>query len=1065
MRCDGSFYWLQNRTRYQVAPPGTDDYILSDDRFRILCQSALHLAVAKNHTKVAKLLLSQQQGEIIHCTDFTGRTPLHEAVRQNHAEMAELLIENGARVSRKCRSYQNLSADYLSKRKCPCKVSRNAKCNEKAHELEEYSKDLCHCGSTPFLLSARYGHMDVGSLLLRHGANPKDMDCQGATPLHVAACHGHYSFISWLITQRPFLNVNLRSKNQSTLLHSSVICKNNKDIKPLIDMGASIYDTDQFGMTPLHYAVLNDFENSGIVMFDTTTKSENFYVPSFTKETFAWGLKGDFTVARDSRILKRTVPCNFQCLKLLELTKLADTSIYYINKADRNGSTALHLAAQNGEECCVLQLLKRGARTDLTDNKGRTPLDVAVEFAEEEFDTYFLERGDCSMEMRCRNVEESFDVIRALNLRNHHSVADILLSREAYLTQTCDKSQAYLLHKAFGTEKAVIADQILSKGGNLRCKDKDGRTPLLIYLQNGGKWLDVVLKRFNVTIKIECGKPFNISEFHLLAFRKPTVPSNNPLERYDCSTDYGFIEDGPLAKAIKAHPLGLRVIDECRDEEGYTALHRAAQGGNLVTLKKFLSWGADPTLLTRQGHSALTLAIMAGISPFPSVGTRQTAEQAADLLRRAITRNSRLDVGCNSGEAKLTIYHLSAYAGLTGFVKTLLKDTSYYGVDVNCSNIHGITPLYLAKLNINKVKNISDGKKDPWQETVNLIEKRGGVLTYPNREVELSLLYKHLFGSHPSPFSLDPFEASSAEQFYKSDVSQCRERGFSYYKNGTLINPYEEAVNSELLRIIMPQTESNINSQMIPRDFGQLRTLLATLGDKQKASGDLSRLFADVLKGLERAELESMRRCNESNTSPTSSQSTELPKFVIKTSPRLMQDMMINRKDLIRQEQELRESRFKHESSKAIISHRNKYLKNILHKHRAVYGDTTELVKLLEKYEESELCLEEIFQADLLQLKFTTYVLRSQIDDYLSFTRTILDKFEFIVKRVPNEWLPGDAKNKQGSSWNQAVKFLYQQATERDLTFDYLQVLSFGRDKDTRIPLSMDALFSLSLKN
>ena len=95
MRCDGSFYWLENRTRYQaVRLDYLRDAVLSDDKFKIFCQSALHLAVAKNHTKVAQLLLTQEY-RTMHCTDFSGRTPLHEAVRQNHVEMAELLIKGG----------------------------------------------------------------------------------------------------------------------------------------------------------------------------------------------------------------------------------------------------------------------------------------------------------------------------------------------------------------------------------------------------------------------------------------------------------------------------------------------------------------------------------------------------------------------------------------------------------------------------------------------------------------------------------------------------------------------------------------------------------------------------------------------------------------------------------------------------------------------------------------------------------------------------------------------------------------------------------------------------------
>ena len=97
-------------------------------------------------------------------------------------------------------------------------------------------------------------------------------------------------------------------------------------------------------------------------------------------------------------------------------------------------------------------------------------------------------------------------------------------------------------------------------------------------------------------------------------------------------------------KAITAPPLGFRVIDECRDAEGYTALHRAAQGGNQLVLKTFLSLGADPSILTK-GNSAWEITIVcARISPFPSNNRRRIAEESADLLLQA---SKQFDVGCN----------------------------------------------------------------------------------------------------------------------------------------------------------------------------------------------------------------------------------------------------------------------------------------------------------------------------------------------------------------------------------------------------------------------------------
>lgn len=1053
MRCDGSFYWVGNQTRCQVASSNAKSCILSDDSFKIFCQSALHLAVARNHTKVAKLLLSQED-EVIHCRDFTGRTPLHEAVRQNHALMAELLMKNGAKVSRRCRNFQNVTSfDNLD---LEDKSSRHTKCHLNVEEIEKYNKDICPCGSTPFLLAARYGHIDVAAMLMRHGARTDDVDCQGATPLHVAACHGHYAFIKWLVSQRPSLHIHLRSKNQSTPLHSSAICKNNKDIKPLIEMGASIYETDQYGMTPLHYSVLNAFENEVTFLLHTTTCFETFYDTLSVEHTFTGISEDDITVARDEQILERKVALHFQCLKLLAIAESADVS--YIDKGDDLGRTTLHLAAQSGDECSVMHLLRRGARTDSADNSGRTPLDVAIEFAPEELKVLLVKENHNNVGLSYRTTGESFDLLRASNLRYHNSVADILLSREAYLAQTCSEGRTSPLHKAFESEKPVIADLILSKGGLLSCKDEKGRTPLLIYLQNGGKWLDVVLNRFEATINIECGKPFNISEFHLAAFRKPTAKSDNFMEQHYCDEFQCYSEDGPLVKAIKAHPRGFKVIDECRDEEGYTALHRAAQGGNVLVLENFLSWGADPLLLTPQGHTALDHAIMASIYPLSFRTRRNNSEKAADLLLRATTRVSRLDVGCNSSEAKLTIYHLAAYAGLSSLVKTLLKDRRLLGVDVNCSNVHGITPLYLAKLHVGS-DDVSDGEKDHWQEIVDFIEKNGGNLTYPNRQAELNLLYNHLFGSHPNRFILDSFEDTS-ELYYESDNSQCRESDLDHYNTGTMINPYMKAVHVELMQILKAGRVTNMNSQLIPREFIYRQILLKTLADMKAALKDLSRLSKDVLQGMDRAKME-VRRRRKRNTSNTTN--LNFPKFIMVHLPSTRQRLLTLWRKAKQNEQTLRENRFRYESTKAIMSHHNKHLKDILHKHSGILGDTRNIIELLEKYEESALCLDEIFQAKFIKLKFHNYVSISRAHDFLSFWQTSLDETEFTFKRSPLEWTAVSEMEKSTLYWNQAVKFLYQKATQRDTnTFDYLQVLSLGRDKHTRIPLNVNSIYRLA---
>lgn len=179
-------------------------------------------------------------------------------------------------------------------------------------------------------------------------------------------------------------------------------------------------------------------------------------------------------------------------------------------------------------------------------------------------------------------------------------------------------------------------------------------------------------------------------------------------------------------------------------------------------------------------------------------------------------------------------------------------------------------------------------------------------------------------------------------------------------------------------------------------------------------------------------------------------------KFPKRLERRSVTKQLLQSKELLnQQEQSLREIYFSWESRGKIMTHMNERLKSIFTRHREFFRDTTKLLQLLEKYDESQLCLEEIFQAKLMTMKFRAFVLRSELDDLISFTRRSLMKADYLSRRIPREWTKPAKKG-----WNQAVKFLYKQATQRDLAFDYLKDLNLGWDKETRIPLSVDALYS-----
>ena len=270
LRCDGSFYWLETKSRLQstefdfwakdncindmnllICSVETarcavdwerqweeleDDGIgeLFDDKHLILCQTALHAAVASGHKNVVSILISEETSAL-NCYDYTGRTPLHEAVRRNDEKLVEILLEKQPQIiHQNCNHWQqvgeNFRSDMLS-----------------VQESIDYHKDICHCGYTPLHLVARYGNVDLGISLILSGAKVDIQDCSGATPFHVAACHNKRKFVQVLSHPKAGGDINSKTLNGSTPLHSAATCAAVEVIDHLLYWKANLTAVDDYG--------------------------------------------------------------------------------------------------------------------------------------------------------------------------------------------------------------------------------------------------------------------------------------------------------------------------------------------------------------------------------------------------------------------------------------------------------------------------------------------------------------------------------------------------------------------------------------------------------------------------------------------------------------------------------------------------------------------------------------------------------------------------------------------------------------------------------------------------
>ena len=777
IRCDGSLYWLKTKHRYQsqvklkslIFPIEKhcyksaygrlrdDGYIkrnavsknielgeLFDDKHLIFCNTALHAAVSLGLKEIIEELISRDKWALA-CRDYSGRTPLHEAVRRNDSKLVKFLLSTDeAKINSTCDRWQEVQPQT--------EIDRSLVLSFK--ESSEYHRDVCHCGYTPLHLAARYGYRNIAVTLLENRAGVGIKDCSGGTPLHVAACHNHWDII--IILLKYGADIGSRSFNGSTPMHSAAACGAIEAIDYLIYHGANINEIDDSGLTPLHYTIRNITSNqldrrllvnltSDENLLHLVTVDRRGHLASFYKE-------GDYC-------------------KNTDLYRWLDAFIHLnlygadMNAADKLGRSALHIAAENGLADAVNVLLQRRAKLEMHDRLGRTPLEVAIEKAR-----VLPEHSRVILH------DKNFRALRGY-LQDHDLVIHLLLSSGVSFTK-CNSSGENILHRAVLNNQPYIAQMLLLKGAKMNCKDSLGRTPLVAFLLNGGDWPLADAIFLKGSMKINCGKPFNTSLFHLMCYFSPKLEDDNFFQKMSCD-NRTCSKESPLEKAIERHRLKYKVIDSCLDAEGFTPLHRAAQGANKVAVRNLIKNGADVSLQSPQGHDALTLAILHGGSNlWPLMRTKveqlkmdEASDVALELLRYKM--KSDFQIVCDSSKSELTLYHLAASRGLLKFIKEIFRDGELHRLNVNCPNKDGITPMYLAKLYSSDVIKID--LYNPWAEVVQFIENLGGQTQYPHRDAELHLIYNRLYGWIPTGFKLSP----------RPDVRSFVIRLFSTYKNCT----------------------------------------------------------------------------------------------------------------------------------------------------------------------------------------------------------------------------------------------------------------------------------------
>jgi uncharacterized protein len=321
------------------------------------------------------------------------QTPLMVAARGGYAPIVNLLIKRGANVNAQTRT------GPTPKFRLPSSNSGSKGAGiVRGGWPERGERDPTPGAKTPLLYAAREGHADVAKLLLDSGADIEKADADGVTPLLMAILNGRIPLANLLIERGA--NVKVADWYGQTPLWSAVDLRNldvagptrdngvDRDaafalIQTLLTRGAdpnartkeyppqrrwitrlgSLSWVDFTGQTPfLRAALAGDTKVMRLLLAhhaDPNIATFNGTTPLMAAAGVNWTVSQTYDEGAEA---------------LLEAVKLAQSLGNDVNASNDMGVTAVHGAANRGSDDIIRFLVEKGAKLDVADQQGRTPL-------------------------------------------------------------------------------------------------------------------------------------------------------------------------------------------------------------------------------------------------------------------------------------------------------------------------------------------------------------------------------------------------------------------------------------------------------------------------------------------------------------------------------------------------------------------------------------------------------------------------------------------------------------------------------------------------------------------